>query len=53
MQCEYYALEGLAALLNTVEQVKNTVTPACISKGYCEPCMMGVIDYVLMYQNNY
>ena len=25
MQCEYYALEGLSALLNTVEQVKKTV----------------------------
>ena len=25
MQCEYYALEGLAALLSTVEQVKNSV----------------------------
>ena len=25
MQCEYYALEGLSALLNTVEQVRNSV----------------------------
>lgn len=25
MQCEYYALEGLAALLSTIEQIKNTV----------------------------
>lgn len=25
MQCEYYALEGLAALLSTIEQVKSTV----------------------------
>jgi len=25
MQCEYYALEGLAALLNTVEQIKQSV----------------------------
>jgi chromosome partitioning protein len=25
MQCEYYALEGLAALLNTIAQLKNTV----------------------------
>ena len=28
MQCEYYALEGLSALLNTIEQVRNTVNPA-------------------------
>jgi len=25
MQCEYYALEGLSALLNTVEKVRNSV----------------------------
>ncbi len=25
IQCEYYALEGLAALLGTIEQLKNTV----------------------------
>lgn len=25
MQCEYYALEGLAALLSTIDQVKNSV----------------------------
>jgi chromosome partitioning protein len=25
MQCEYYALEGLAALIGTIEQLKNTV----------------------------
>ncbi len=27
IQCEYYALEGLAALLDTVEQVKGSVNP--------------------------
>ena len=27
LQCEYYALEGLTALLRTVEQVKATVNP--------------------------
>ncbi len=27
MQCEYYALEGLSALLNTMEQVKQTLNP--------------------------
>jgi chromosome partitioning protein len=25
MQCEYYALEGLSSLLNTIEQVRNSV----------------------------
>ena len=27
MQCEYYALEGLSALLNTIDDVKETVNP--------------------------
>ncbi len=27
MQCEYYALEGLTALLNTVEQVRDSINP--------------------------
>ena len=27
MQCEYYALEGLSALINTIEQVRGSVNP--------------------------
>jgi len=27
MQCEYYALEGLSSLIETIEQVKNSVNP--------------------------
>ncbi|OEY66078.1 ParA family protein [Marinobacter sp. X15-166B] len=27
MQCEYYALEGLAALMNTIEQIQEVVNP--------------------------
>ena len=27
LQCEYYALEGLAALMNTVQQIQETVNP--------------------------
>lgn len=27
MQCEYYALEGLAALMNTIQQIQETVNP--------------------------
>ena len=27
MQCEYYALEGLSALLNTIEQIREAVNP--------------------------
>ena len=28
MQCEYYALEGLSALLNTIEKIKAVLNPA-------------------------
>jgi chromosome partitioning protein len=27
MQCEYFALEGLSSLLNTIEQVRDSVNP--------------------------
>jgi len=33
MQCEYYALEGLAALMNTVEQIRETVNPELQIEG--------------------
>lgn len=33
MQCEYYALEGLAALLSTIEQVKGAVNPGLDIEG--------------------
>lgn len=33
IQCEYYALEGLAALLSTIEQLKNTVNPELQIEG--------------------
>lgn len=33
MQCEYFALEGLAALLSTVEQVKSSVNPRLQLEG--------------------
>ena len=33
MQCEYYALEGLAALMGTVEQIKETVNPGLEISG--------------------
>lgn len=33
MQCEYYALEGLAALLSTIEQVKSAVNPRIHLEG--------------------
>lgn len=33
MQCEYYALEGLAALLSTIEQVQQSVNPRLQIEG--------------------
>ncbi len=33
MQCEYYALEGLSALLSTVEQIKASVNPGLEIEG--------------------
>ncbi len=33
MQCEYYALEGLSSLMETIEQVKNSVNPGLEIEG--------------------
>lgn len=33
MQCEYYALEGLSALLDTIEQIRDTVNPGLEIEG--------------------
>jgi chromosome partitioning protein len=33
MQCEYYALEGLSALLSTVDQIRDAVNPALELEG--------------------
>jgi chromosome partitioning protein len=33
LQCEYYALEGLARLLDTVERVRRTLNPALALEG--------------------
>lgn len=34
VQCEYYALEGLSQLLNTIKNVKNVFNPALNIEGY-------------------
>lgn len=33
IQCEYYALEGLTALLNTIQQVQTTINPTLHIEG--------------------
>jgi chromosome partitioning protein len=33
MQCEYYALEGLSALMSTVRTIQNTINPDLVLEG--------------------
>src|SRR4029077_11796261 len=33
MQCEYYALEGLSALVNTIEQIRVNINPTLKIQG--------------------
>ena len=33
MQCEYYALEGLSALMSTIERIRDAVNPALVLEG--------------------
>ncbi|MBV9575982.1 MAG: ParA family protein, partial [Gammaproteobacteria bacterium] len=33
VQCEYYALEGLSGLLNTVEQIRSSINPTLHIEG--------------------
>jgi chromosome partitioning protein len=33
LQCEFFALEGLSQLLNTVEQIRNTLNPQLVIHG--------------------
>lgn len=33
MQCEYYALEGLSALMNTLKKIQATLNPALVLEG--------------------
>ena len=33
IQCEYFALEGLSALLNTIEKIRNSVNPSLHVEG--------------------
>jgi chromosome partitioning protein len=38
IQCEYYALEGLSALLDTIDQIRASRNARCASRASCAPC---------------
>ena len=38
LQTEYYALEGLSALLATVQQIRDHRNPRLEMEGSCAPC---------------
>jgi chromosome partitioning protein len=38
MQCEYYALEGLSSLMQTIEQIRTSINPELEIEGCCAPC---------------
>jgi len=35
MQCEYYALEGLSSLLETIKRIRSSLNPGSKSMGSC------------------
>ena len=39
VQCEYFALEGISKLLNTIKIIKSKLNPALAIEGFCSPCM--------------
>ena len=34
MQCEYYALEGLSSLVDTIEQIRVAANPGLVDRGH-------------------
>ena len=43
MQCEYYALEGLSGLMNTVARIQKALNPKLKIEGIFAPCTIRVI----------
>ena len=52
MQCEYYALEGLSALLNTVEQVRDAVNHRLEVYGLLVLWLIHVSTYPMKYPSS-
>lgn len=44
LQCEYYALEGLRSLLETITLIRERLNPSWRSKGSCSPCSIRVTN---------
>jgi chromosome partitioning protein len=47
IQCEFFALEGLAQLLNTINLLKRSINPKLIIKGFYLRC----IQVKIIFQN--
>jgi len=39
MQCEYYALEGLTALIQTIDQIRASINPGSGDRGMAAATM--------------
>ncbi|WP_442899780.1 AAA family ATPase [Gallaecimonas mangrovi] len=48
MQCEYYALEGLTSLMDTISKLASVVNPKLHIEGCCAPCMTPGIVWLMM-----
>jgi len=38
LQCEFFALEGLAQLMRTIEEIRVRLNPSSSSMAWCSPC---------------
>jgi chromosome partitioning protein len=48
MQCEYYALEGLTALVDTISKLAAVVNPELKIEGCCAPCSIIATGWPMM-----
>ncbi len=48
MQCEYYALEGLTALVDTISKLAAVVNPELKIEGCCAPCSITATGWPMM-----
>lgn len=53
IQCEYFALEGLGKLLNTIKSVQKIHNPELDIEAYCLPCTIPVYAYLTKWWKRY